>query len=166
MKLLKQLTLGALGLAMSIAPSFARVEDGTTELLYHLEDSGITVDIDTEECTGKFHGAYRSEGLRRQMIFCTGDVVDAEDHDTVRHETAHAIQHCVNSVRGTSRNTPILSEEELAEGVNTHLSSHLVTYIKEYYPQDHWLIEFEANYMAKIFTAEDLIELFDNACNF
>ena len=78
-------------------------------------------------------GVYRSRGFQRQLILCTGDVVDADDHDTVRHEVTHAIQHCVNVIRGTSLNTPINDVGELVNdarivlGQNDLTSSNAVT---------------------------------------
>ena len=87
--------------------------------------------------------------------------VDAIDHSTVRHEMAHVLQHCVNVQRGTDRDTPIINDiDELAELVNTNVSSDTVDFIKSAYPREKWLVEFEANYVENTYTADQLVDLF------
>ena len=155
------------GIALSVTPllASARVDSDTGNLLRLLDANGISVIVDDpNECTGSFQGSYRFVGMRRSMILCTGTSVDAEDHDTVRHETVHAIQHCVNVARGTSPFTPVMDYERLTDMVNEHMSSDKVSWIKRTYPESHWWVEFEAFLMADLATASQLMELFTNAC--
>ena len=164
MKLLKSLALGALGLVLSVSPSLARVEEGTYELLQTLGDNGISVVYNTGSCDGTVYGLYMWSGFRRELVLCPGDTVTAIDHATVRHEVAHAIQHCMNVYEKRPLNTPIMEINKLVDAVNTLLSQERVREIKSLYPEDEWAVEFEANIMAEIFNATELQEMFLNAC--
>ena len=165
-RLTKFFTAAIAGLALSIAPAHARVEDDTKELLELLHSTGVTVTINHPQiCKGDIHGNYQFVGMKRQMNLCPGNSVDAMDHLTVRHETWHAIQHCVNAARGTAPNTPVQQDiNELAGVVNQVLSSDRVEWIKSAYPQAHWLVEFEANVAADVFTATELIKVYTDTC--
>ena len=165
MKLLKQLGLTLTGLLMSVTPSLASTEATTADLLNLLDNNGITVVVDNHRCTGEFYGAYQYSGLARRMIVCTGnDGIGDEDHDTVRHETVHALQHCMNAKRGTDPNTPILEPKKVIANAEKTLNRELIATILDNYPEDHWLIELEAVYGAEIFTASDLMKLFTEYC--
>ena len=163
MKLFRNLTVAAITAIATISPAFARVEEGTGDLLKALAANGIHVTIN-ERCDGSVHGSYHFAGMKREMHLCPGETIDAIDHNTVRHEALHAVQHCVNVARGTDINTPVMSYEELRDLVNRYLSVDTVNFIKSSYPQDQWLVEFEANVMAEIATADDILEYFNEAC--
>ena len=164
--IIKSLLAATAGLAMSVAPAHARIEDNTGELLKLLSRTGINVTInDSNYCNSATHGTYVFRGMQRQMNLCPGASIDANDHNTVRHETFHAIQHCVNTARGTAVNTPIQTDiNKLAEIVNSVLSVDTVNFIKSSYPQSHWLIEFEAFVAAEVFTATELMKLYTDVC--
>ena len=167
MKLIRTIATAAAALVVTITPSFARVEEGTGDLLRTLDDNGISVVVNNERCTGEFLGTYRFIGMKRQMTLCPGETIDAIDHATVRHETWHAIQHCVNTARGTASNTPVAEDmDELRQLVNTYVPAETVQWIYESYPEDHWLIELEANAVERSFTATELEDLFLKACSF
>ena len=163
MKLLRNLALAAVTAVSIMSPAMARVESGTVDLMEGLAANGIKVTIN-QNCDGTAYGTYSFAGMKRVMHLCPGDTVDAIDHETVRHEAIHAIQHCVNVGRGTPINDPVLSYGELRDLVNTHLSVERVNWIKETYPESHWLVEFEANVMADIATADEILEFFTEAC--
>ena len=152
--------------ALTVAsPSLARVEDGTADLLKTLDQNGVEVIINGPRCKdAPVHGMYSFTGMRRVMNLCPGSSVDAVDHDTVRHETAHAIQHCVNTERGTPLTDPIASLHKLRDMVNEFVPAEIVTFVKDTYPEDHWLVEFEAQLMSRIFTATELEEMFLMRC--
>ena len=133
MKLLKNLAIAAITAITTIAPAMARVEDGTADLLNLLADNGINVTIN-EECDGTYHGVYSFVGMKREMHLCPGASVDAVDHATVRHEAIHAVQHCVNTARGTAVNTPVIDIDTLVDLVNEGLSEETVDYVKSTYP--------------------------------
>ena len=164
MKLLKSLALGALGLVLSVSPSLASTEATTLELIETMENNGIRVVYNTGSCNGTVHGKYMWSGFRREIVLCPGDTVDTIDHNTVRHEASHAIQHCVNVAKSRPLNTPIMPIEDLVEAVNENLSAERVQEIKSLYTEDEWAIEFEANVMAEVFTPSQLIVFFERAC--
>ena len=165
--MIKKLAAALAGLALCV-PAQARIEDGTKPLLELMEQSGITVAFNTSDCkSGEYMGVYRHRGFQRAMILCYGATVDAEDHMVVRHETIHAIQHCVNAARGTSVLTPIINDDdELMKFVYEHLSKEAVEEIKRVYPMEQWRIEFEAFAGMHAYTAEELEAHFRTACLF
>ena len=129
-----------------------------------MENNGISVVFNTDSCDGTVYGKYMWAGFRRELVLCPGDTIDPIDHKTVRHEAAHAIQHCVNVDKGRPLNTPIMAIEDLVEAVNENLSAERVQEIKSLYTEDEWAIEFEANVMAEVFTPSQLIVFFERAC--
>ena len=153
-------------IAMAASPVSARLEDGTRPLINLIDSNGIAVRVNNSDCDdGKFLGIYRHQGMKRAFILCPGADVDALDHMVVRHEAIHAIQHCVNVARGTSVFTPIIQDEAQLMGfVFKHLSEEYVQNIMDEYPRDHWLIEFEAFAGMHAYTADQLAELFIEAC--
>ena len=166
MKLIKSFALAAATALFTVTPSLARVDEGTSSLLEAARDNGIAIVINSRECRlDNIHGSYQTIAMRRRMVLCPGESVDAIDHATVRHEVAHAIQHCVNQARGTDRNTPILSDmDALARFVNEGVPAETIQFIKANYPQDHWLLEFEANYIELNMTASEIETMFRKAC--
>ena len=161
---LRNLLVGAVAAVATVLPSPAFAVT-TYELIETVRQSGIKVTINSERCNGTFYGSYQFHGMARTMNLCPGDTIDAVDHETVRHETWHAIQHCINTMRGTPANTPVVEDvNELAEVVNESLSEYTVSQIKSSYPTDHWLIEFEAYVAEKHLTNEQLQAHFVDAC--
>ena len=162
----KKLITGIIaGFALAL-PGEARVEEGTMPLLELLEQGGIALRYNSADCTsGEYLGLYRHRGMKRAMVLCPGASVDAEDHMVVRHETIHAIQHCVNVARGTHIFTPIIDDDEqLMAFVRTHLSEEYIENIKRHYEPTHWRIEFEAFAGMHAYTADELAEMFTKAC--
>ena len=162
---LKNIFIGACATLATALPSVASTYSHK-DLIDLLDGNGIPVTINhSEHCDGTIYGSYRFAGIQRQMNLCPGAEVDDHDLSTLRHETWHAIQHCVNSARGTAPNTPVqMDQDKLAEQVNTILPYQVVSAIKAGYPQEHWLIEFEANVVERVFTAEELADVFIEAC--
>ena len=144
------------------SPVFATT---TYELLEVLRNSGIKVTINSTRCDGTILGSYRFHGMARTMNLCPGDTVDAIDHETVRHETWHAIQHCVNTARGTDANSPVIEDiQDLVSVANETLSTTQVEAIKASYPVEHWAVEFEAYVAETVYTNDDLKAHFLDAC--
>ena len=164
MKLFKQLALGAVGFVLSVSPSLASTQATTLDLINTLEDNGISVVYNTGSCDGTIYGLYQWVGFKRELVLCPGDTVDAKDHETVRHEVAHAIQHCMNVAHKRPFNTPVMEIDKLVDAVNTVLSEERVREIKSLYPEEEWAVEFEANVVAEVFTVDELIDLFLDAC--
>ena len=153
--------------AMTAAPSFARIDAGTRDLINTVDASDITVQIDSQYCIDNpgFHGVYRYHGFKRQLILCPGGEVDADDHNTVRHEVWHAIQHCVNVGRGTDLDYPVNDDHaQVVEDARTLLDPKYFQFIMNSYPEEVWLSEFEANIAAYLFDAEELEDMFKKVC--
>ena len=155
---------------VAVAPALATPtrtadEDFTTgDLMQVMRDNGIMITINSD-CEPDVLGAYLWSGMKRTMRLCPGQTVDAIDHATVRHETWHAIQHCVNMARGTSTDTPVQEDlDVLAEYVNESLTVETVNYVKANYPVSQWPTEFEANLAENLFTAYELKDIFLKAC--
>lgn len=163
MKLLKNIAIGVITAITTMAPAMARIEDGTADLLRTLTDNGITLTVN-ENCDGTYHGLYRFLGMKRELHLCPGTTVDAVDHATVRHEAIHSVQHCVNVARGTDMLTPVMDIDTLIAAVNAELPESVVTFVKENYDPSHWAIELEANLMEYTATAEQIQEIFIEAC--
>ena len=163
MKLLKNIAIGVITAIATMAPAMARVEVSTSDLLNTLVDNGITLTVN-EDCDGTYHGMYRFIGMKRELILCPGATVDAIDHSTIRHEATHSIQHCVNVARGTDMLTPVMDIDTLVDAVNESLPESVVDFVKANYDPSHWAIEMEANLMEYTATAEQIEELFVEAC--
>ena len=167
--MIKNIFAAVAAVAMAVTPAAARVDAGTVALINTIDESDIDLRIDSPFCYQNpgVYGVYRSRGLQRQLILCPGETVDADDHDTVRHEVAHAIQHCINASRGTHRNTPIVDEpQKLVATAREVLGQAAIERIQTLYPRAHWLVEIEANLMAHLFTAAEIEELFVENCLF
>ena len=165
MNLLKQLGLAVTGLVMSVTPSLASTSATTVDLLNHLDDNGITIVYNGPRCNDGIDGAYQWTGLARRMVLCTNpEGVDANDHNTVRHETIHAIQHCKNTVYGYPSNTPLMDPAKVVEYARQILTFQQINAIKRIYPQEHWLVELEAFAGAEVLSNADLIEAFNIWC--
>ena len=161
----KKLFVAAVAAMATFVPVGAEVQPGTSSLLETISSNGILVTINHEDCAGSgTNGSYRWLGFQREMRLCPGNTVDAVDHNTVRHETIHAIQHCVNTMRQTPANTPVNNDlDQLVDYINEGLSEETVSFIKRSYPREHWWIEFEAN-LAEDLTAVQIEEVFREAC--
>ena len=164
--MLNKILGAAAAIAMAVSPAAARIESGTTPLIKLIGSSGIAVRYNSADCaTGEYLGLYRHRGMQRAFVLCPGDSIDATDHMVVRHEAIHAIQHCVNVMRGTSLYTAIISDDdELMAFVNEHLDDEAIANIKRVYPVEQWRIEFEAFAGMHAYTADELAELFTQAC--
>ena len=129
-------------------------------------DNGIQVTVnDPEVCDGSYHGKYQWAGMKRWMILCPGEVTDAGDHDTVRHEAVHAIQHCMNVARGqTNYNLPIAKPEKVWEMAKELLPPSIIGAIGTNYNEDQWLVELEAALLAREMSGQEIAEMFVRAC--
>ena len=164
--MIKRIALAAIAAAACIMPVAAEVQPGTASLIETIDENGILVTINHEECsTGTYNGQYRWLGFQREMRLCPGASVDARDHETVRHETIHAIQHCINVARGTNTDTPVMNDvDELMYWARQHLTMREIEWIQSAYDRSQWLTEIEAFAGARAYTSSELEELFLAAC--
>ena len=158
--------MAAIAATATILPVGAEIQSGTSSLLDTLSANGILVTINHEDClTNGANGQYRWLGFQREMRLCPGHTVDANDHNTVRHETIHAIQHCINVARGTSTDTPIINDtEEFKAFIIENLSQEQIEWVMSVYDESQWLTEWEAFAGASAYTSSQLEELFLDAC--
>ena len=161
--------LGALAaLSFCATPVSARVDDNTVQLLELIEEGGIQLVIDDGECKrNQYAGMYLFNYAQRLMRICTGSRVDAFDHDTVRHEVWHAIQHC-RAYYTTGRHTllpVIVGNFDVYEDfiINT-LSPELIQEVMRTYPEDRWVVELEAFAVAQRYTATEMMMMFRKEC--
>ena len=166
MSIIKRLCVAAVAAAATILPVGAEIQDGTSSLLQTIDKEGILVTINSEDClTNGSNGQYRWLGFKREMVLCPGSTVDANDHNTVRHEVIHAIQHCINVTRRTNTDTPIIQDtNDLLKFVKNHLTQQEIDWITSIYDRSQWLTELEAFAGAKAYTSSELEVLFLDAC--
>ena len=164
--MIKRIALAAIAAAACIMPVAAEIQPGTSSLLETIEAEGILVTINPDNClTNGANGQYRWIGFRREVILCPGDTIDAIDHNTVRHEVVHAIQHCINVARGTSLDTPIVdNKDQFAEFIRANLTEEEIHWVTSMYDESQWLTELEAFAGAKAYTSSELEEIFINVC--
>ena len=158
--------MAAIAAAATFVPVMAEVQPGTADLLETVQDNGILVTVNHDDCrTNGANGQYRWLGFQREIRLCPGRTVDAGDHNTVRHEVIHAIQHCINVARGTSTDTPIIDDTEtLLAFAAQHLSPREIQWIQDSYDRSQWLTEIEAFAGAKAYTSSELEEFFLEVC--
>ena len=166
MPLLKRLFVAMVSAVATLTPVSAEIQDGTASLLKTIEDNGILVTYNHPACDHNgSHGQYRWVGFQREMRLCPGDSIDAIDHNVVRHEVIHAIQHCVNTARGTHLDTAVIADpEDFREFIVDNLTEYQIERILEVYPEDQWPTELEAFAGANAYTASRIEELFLQAC--
>ena len=164
--MIKRILMAAIAAAATIMPVGAEVQPGTSSLIETISNNGILVTINHEDClTNGANGQYRWLGFQREMRLCPGRTVDAGDHNTVRHETIHAIQHCINVARGTSTDTPIIDDPEIFEEfVIANLSQEDIQWVMSVYDESQWLTELEAFAGAEAYTSSELEEIFLDVC--
>jgi hypothetical protein len=164
--MIKRLLLAAVAAAACFLPVQAEIQEGTSRLLETIDKEGILVTINSDAClTNGANGQYKWLGFKREMVLCPGDTIDANDHNTVRHEVIHAIQHCINLTRRTNFDTPIIQHvPDLMKFVNTHLSQQEINSITSVYDRSQWLTELEAFAGAKAYTSSQLEKFFIDAC--
>ena len=158
--------MAAVAAAAVILPVQAEVQDGTSSLINTLDANGVLITINHADCaTNGAHGQYRWAGMKREMRLCPGNTIDANDHRTVRHEVIHAIQHCVNAARGTSYDTPVVTDRDTLKAmVRDNLDQETIEFIFNNYDESQWLTELEAFAGAEAYTASELEQLFLQAC--
>ena len=164
--MIKRILLGVATAAACILPVGAEVQPGTASLLETMEANGIVISVNPEECEGApYCGQYRWYGFKREMRLCPGDTIDAGDHNTIRHEAIHAIQHCVNVARGTNTDTAVIEDSnELMTWAREHLSMREIEWIQRKYPRSQWTTEIEAFAASRAYTSSEIEEAFLAAC--
>ena len=142
------------------APVYAKVDPNTPALVEAAREYA-TVIIDGPECAkSEYMGAFSLSA--RTIEICTGESYGPEDHDTIRHEVWHLVQHCVANQE--NRLEPVLPEEDLMPWVEAVLSRRRIEWISWNYPASHLLSELEAYTVAQTVSAEKIAEILTKAC--
>ena len=81
----------------------AEVQPGTYDLIQTVK-SHMTVEIDTPFCDKQEGVAGAFDPKNERIVLCPRGSVDADDHDTVRHEVWHVVQYCL-----TPRDSKVLA---------------------------------------------------------
>jgi len=162
MKLLQSLAAAAVAAVSFTMPAFSKVDAGTPQLLQTLTEYGVTVHYNPPGCGQGWAGRYSTDKV---MSLCYSGTPNADAHDTVRHETAHFLQHCATMRRGGRGITPLaINPTERTQWVSSVLRRGHINQIKSLYPKHVHQIELEAFAMAAHYDANDLIGLIKSWC--
>ena len=157
------LTAIAASIAVAAPANATPTQWTSLNLIELVQRNGIVVTIN-EDCPVDVLGNYEWVGMKRTINLCPGDEVDPIDHATLRHEVWHAIQHCVNTARGTAHNTPVGDIDQLNANIADYLPQSTINYVKTSYKSSNWAIELEANLIEQNFTPHEVGEMFIDAC--
>ena len=163
MKLLQSMAAAAVAVVSMSMPSLAKVDPGTSQLLQTLTEYGITIEYNPAHCSNGYAGRYSTDKV---MSLCYKGQPTAFDHDTVRHETMHVLQHCAALRRGDSRGiVPLaINPTERNQWVSSVLRSGHIDQIKSTYPIRAHQIELEAFAAASHYSANELASLVKAWC--
>ena len=162
MKLLNYLAASAVAAVSMALPALAKVDPGTPQLLQTLTEYGVTVEYNPRDCGEDWAGRYSTDKV---MSLCYSGKPDAKDFDTVRHETAHFLQHCATLRRGGRGITPLaINPGQRTQWVSQVLRRGQIDQIKSVYPVRVHQIELEAFAMAAHYDSNDLIGLIRSWC--
>ena len=151
--------------ACSIAlPATATIQPGTPDLIRTVSKHMTVVFNKGATCAKPgVVGSYQS--ANKTLTLCPGLEVDADDHDTVRHEVWHAIQHCLTPLGADSLEPVIeVGNEEYWDLVADNLSIKQAKFIQEHYPKRAWHIENEAFVAASTLTSSEIEQVFIDSC--
>ena len=158
-----KLITAALAAVSFALPVSAEIQPGTYDLIGTVSDH-LTVQFNTDSCSEPgIVGSYML--TNKTLTLCPGLEVTADDHDTVRHEVWHAIQHCLGDPNSYSL-TPVFkpNSPDWWKYVGADLTVATAGHIRDSYPKSAWDIEYEAFVMADTLTSSEIEGLFIKAC--
>ena len=82
MNIFKHIATALTACAVTVAPSLARVDAYTDNLLRTVDNSSVTVLIDPHYCDRSIYGSWNPQEL--ELVVCTHGSVDAEDLHTAK----------------------------------------------------------------------------------
>ena len=143
-------------------PVSAKVDPGTTRLLQTLNEYGVTVEYNPSHCSNGYNGRYTTAKL---MTLCYRGAPSADDHDTVRHETFHFLQHCAAIRRGQNGIYPLaVNNSKRTDWAYSILGANSISQIKDTYEPHHHQVEIEAFAAAQHYSADELASLIRRWC--
>ena len=146
-------------------PALAKYDSGTVELLQTVQRYGATVEYNPSHCrTATYSGRYVVNG--RVLSLCYSGRPTADDHDTVRHEAWHFLQHCSAVRRGYGHTiVPVTRHSSVrTQWVQRALSRNHIHRITSTYPAHTHAIELEAFAAADYYTAAEIARLIRQWC--
>ena len=152
--------IAAATLAMPVS---AKVDPNSMALLQTLQEYGVSVHYNSPDgCTGGHQGSYNTSKV---MHLCYSGSASAKDHNTLRHEAFHYLQHCANERRGGQGLKPLaINPSERADFVLKALGADGIAYVTSSYPWRAHQIELEAFAAAEIYSASELISYIRSWC--
>ena len=156
---------GASALITLQTPVSAKYDSGTVELLQTVQRYGATVEYNPSHCrTATYSGRYVVNG--RILSLCYSGRPTADDHDTVRHEAWHFLQHCSAVRRGYGHTiVPVARHSSVrTQWVHRALSRNHIHRITSTYPAHTHAIELEAFAAADYYTAAEIARLIRQWC--
>ena len=160
--MLNKLITAALAAASIALPVSATIQPGTTSLIETVSES-LNVVINDGSCSPGVAGSYQLS--TKTLTLCPGTDIVADDHDTVRHEVWHAVQHCLTEDISKGLEPVVAkSTDDWWELIGSNLSLKTASWIHESYPKSHWDVEYEAFVMASTLTSSEIETVFIQAC--
>lgn len=147
-----------------IAPSYATVDAGTPNLIRTAEEYGATFRYNPPGCGGRYLGRYRLSDSRIEL--CYRGTPGAKDHDTVRHEVWHFVQHCASRRRGHRGYLVPLSRDTAKRNVwiSQYLSNTRIQSIRSMYRPAVHDVELEAFAAASHYSANQIAGVLRQWC--
>ena len=162
MKLLHLCAASAVAAVSMALPALARVDPNSTRLLQTLNEYGVTVRYNPSGCGRHYQGMYQTSKV---MTLCYSGKPTASDHDTLRHETFHYLQHCAALHRNEPGLVPLaINPSERNQWVSQVLKRGHIQQIQRLYPSQKHQIELEAFAAAHHYSANDLIGMIHAWC--
>ncbi len=160
--MLNKLITAALAATSIALPVSATIQPGTPSLIETVSES-MTVVINGATCNPGVAGSYKLSN--QTLTLCPGTDINADDHDTVRHEVWHAVQHCLTEDISKGLE-PVVAKgtDDWWELIGSNLSLKTAAWIHESYPKSHWDVEYEAFVMASTLTSSEIETVFIQAC--
>ena len=162
MKFIRYLAAASVAAISMTMPALAKVDLGSMHLIQTLDEYGVTVLYNPSTCSQGFQGQYNT---RKVMTLCYSGAPSASDHDTLRHESFHFLQHCAAIRRGQTGILPLaINSNQRAHWVSQVLRSGQINEIKRTYPEHHHQVELEAFAAASHYKAHELASLITRWC--
>ena len=161
---MKRFMTAALAAVSFALPVSAEIQPGTPQLIKTVAKHMTVVFNKGATCSNPgVVGSYQLSN--KTLTLCPGLEVDADDHDTVRHEVWHAIQHCLSSPGATSLEPVVeVGTKDYWNLVADNLSIKQAKFIQESYPERHWHVENEAFVAASTLTSAQIEDIFIKSC--
>ena len=162
MKLFHTMAAAAVAVVSMSIPALAKVDPGSPQLIQTLNEYGVTIEYNPSSCGQGFMGRYSTAKV---MTLCYQGAPTAADHDTLRHETFHFLQHCASLRRGVNGITPLaINPSQRQQWVSSVLRTGEINQIKSVYPVRVHQIELEAFAAASHYSAAELASLIESWC--